>query len=269
MNILEAIFLGFIQGATEFLPISSSGHLLVIPTILGLNTPNSILIAITHQGTLLAVLLYFWRDLFDIAQATLTALFQRQPFATPSARLGWFIAVGSIPAAVAGLGFNDWFDAMFERPSAAAFFLLGTAALLVIGERLLNTTKTIDDMTWPDAIIIGLAQMMALLPGISRSGSTITAALGRGYDRATAARYSFLLGVPAILGAGLLALLDLAEAPNLSQQIPALTASFITSAIVGYACIHWLLQWLRQHSLYPFAIYCTALSLFYWLTQLF
>lgn len=263
MNWLEAILLGFVQGATEFLPVSSSGHLLLVPALFRLPEPNLTLISIAHAGTLLAVLIYFRQDIWHIILGFLRALWQRRPMGTLEARLGWFILVGSLPAAIAGITLESFFDAIFGQPTYAAVFLMVTAALLVLGERAFSGRKGLAEMGWLDAIIIGLAQMFAILPGISRSGSTITAGLARGLDRATAARYSFLLGTPAIAGAGLLALLDLRHAPDLGNQIPLLLLTFATAAIVGYACIHLLLRWLRQRSLYGFAAYCAAFSLVY------
>jgi undecaprenyl-diphosphatase len=175
-------------------------------------------------------------------------------------RLGWYIAVGSIPAAAAGLLFEDWFEAVFGNPTAAAFFLLVTAGLLVMAERLLTAKKGLADMSWGDAIVIGLFQMLALLPGISRSGSTITAGIWRGLDRATAARYSFLLGVPAILGAGLLAAVDIVGSGDVLTSWPIYAATFLAAALTGYACIYFLLTWLKSHSLYLFAAYCAVLG---------
>ena len=260
MSIIEAIFLGILQGATEFLPISSSGHLVLIPAILGLPQPSLTLIAIAHEGTLLAVLIFFRRELWEIIKAVLNGLRQRKPLNSDNARLGWYIAVGSIPAAAAGLLLENYFEEVFGSPTVVAFFLLVTAALLVIAERLLKGNKLLNQMTWLDAIIIGIFQMFALIPGISRSGSTITAGIWRGLDRGTAARYSFLLGVPAILGAGLLSLVKLVESGNFTSQWPALMAAFLAAAIVGYACIYFLLAWLRHHRLYIFAAYCALLG---------
>ncbi|MCI0396429.1 MAG: undecaprenyl-diphosphatase UppP [Chloroflexi bacterium] len=263
MDLFEAIFLGVIQGVTEFLPVSSDGHLLLVPSLLGMAEPDLNLVAFAHVGTLLAILVYFRRDLWQITVAVLDGLRRRQPLATTNARLGWYIAVGSIPAAIVGLLFKDLFEEIFSRPALAAIFLICMAAILVAGERLHSGHKSLEQMNWLDAILIGLAQTLALLPGISRSGMTITTGLGRGLDRPAAARYGFLLGVPAIAGAGLLALLELAQAPDLTGQLPALAATFLASAVVGYACISFLLSWLRRHSLYGFALYCAAFGLFY------
>jgi undecaprenyl-diphosphatase len=263
LDILKAILLGIIQGATEFLPISSSGHLLLVPSLLELDEPDLNVIAIAHLGTLLAVVTYFWTDLWQILLSVLDGLRRRQPLATENSRLGWYILVGTIPAALAGLLLEDFFDQVFGQPIVAAFMLLGTAGLLISGERRYSGDKPLAQMGWLDAIIIGLSQMLALMPGISRSGSTITAGLWRGLERPAAARFSFLLGVPAIAGAGLLAVVELIQSPYLAGQVPALLATFLSAALVGYACIHFLLSWLRQRSLYLFAAYCAAFGLFY------
>jgi undecaprenyl-diphosphatase len=255
MTIIEAILIGFIQGATEFLPISSSGHLVLLPEIFQMTNPDLTLIGLVHAGTLLAVLIYFWRDLWDIVTAVLHDLAQRQPFASSNARLGWFIVVGSIPVALIGLPFAGFFEEVFSSPRAAAGFLLVTAVLLVIGERILSGKKDIRHMTWTDALVIGLFQMVALFPGVSRSGSTIVGGLSRGLDRPTAARYSFLLGIPAILGAGMQAILDIFSTNGSDFSAGVYIAAFITAGVTGYACIHWLLTWVKNHTLYGFAAY--------------
>jgi undecaprenyl-diphosphatase len=260
MSIIEAIILGMLQGATEFLPISSSGHLVLFPAIFGLTQPSLALIAVAHLGTLLAVLLYFRNDLWAIFKSLLDGIRQRDPLRDSNARLGWYIVVGTIPVAIAGLLFESKFESLFGNPTAAAFFLLVTAVFLVIAERLLTGTKLLAEMSWSDSIIIGLFQMLALLPGISRSGSTITAGIWRGLNRASAARYSFLLGVPAIFGAGLVALVEVVGNDSISAQWPLLLAAFIAAAVIGYACIYFLLAWLRNHSLYIFAVYCALLG---------
>ncbi len=265
MSLLEAIILGIIQGATEFLPVSSSGHLAIIPALTSLPTPGLTVSAIAHLGTLLAVLIYFWGDVLSIIAALWRGLLARTPLAQPESRLGWYILVGTIPAALVGLALEDWFEGIFANPNYAAFFLLITAGLLILGEKTLSGAKDLGEMGWLDAIAIGFAQMLALFPGISRSGSAITAGLSRGLNRESAARYSFLLGMPAIAGAGLLSIFDLVDAPDLAQQMPTLCATFATAALVGYACIAFLLNWLKQRSLYPFAIYCVCLSAFYFI----
>lgn len=272
MSIIEAIFIGIVQGATEFLPISSSGHAVLLPALLDMSNPGLSLIAVAHQGTLLAVVVYFFRDLWDILIAVLTGLWHGEPLGTPDARLGWYIALGSVPAAVAGLTLGDFFESIFARPIFAAGFLLVTALLLYVGERLVRRRrqsehKVIRQLGAVDAFLVGVFQMFALFPGISRSGSTITAGLWRGLDRETAARFSFLLGVPAILGAGILELFKL-ETAALNAQLPTFLTAFVAAAISGYLCIHFLLTWLKQHSLYVFVVYCALAGVAYLLLAL-
>jgi undecaprenyl-diphosphatase len=263
LTFFEALILGIIQGATEFLPISSSGHLLLLPSIFGLDEPNLNAIAIAHQGTLLAVLIYFRGDLWRILRAVIGGLRSGKPLADLDSRLGWYIALGSIPAVLAGLFFADAIDTFLAKPVAAALALIVTGLILIAGERLVTGQKSLAGIGWIDALIIGVAQALALVPGISRSGITISAGLGRGLNRETAARYSFLLGVPAIAGAGLLAALDLAGSASASEQIPELLLTFVVAAVVGYACIHFLLNWLRERTLFLFAGYCIAFGLIY------
>lgn len=263
MDVVEAIILGIIQGATEFLPISSSGHLLLIPSLFNLSEPSLNGIAIAHLGTLVAVIIYFRRDLWAIIRAVLIGMRKRELTSSVEARLGWYIAVGSIPAVFFGLLFSDSLNKIFENPTTAAFLLIGTGIILIIGEQLVTGDKAIAKMTWTDAVIIGLAQVLALLPGISRSGVTITAGLGRHLDRSTAARYSFLLGVPAIAGAGLLAVVDVVQSGAAADQAVELLITFAVAAFVGYACIRFLMNWLRSRSLYLFAAYCIAFGFLY------
>lgn len=263
MSILEAIILGIIQGATEFLPVSSSGHSILVPTVLGFDTPGLNAVVVAHLGTMVAVLVYFFDDIKNIVTGVVQGLLKQEPMATPESRLGWFIVVGSIPAAVAGLLLEDWFESVFADPRWAAVFLVGTAVLLVAGEKLRSGEKTLQKMGWSDAIIIGVFQMFALLPGISRSGSTIVGGLIRGLDRAVAARYSFLMSAPIIFGAGALQAVEMLSEGGWQAQLPTLAIVFVTSAIVGYGCIYFLLAWLRKRNLYPFAIYCALFGILF------
>lgn len=263
MSIFEALFIGIIQGISEFLPISSDGHLVLLPAIFGLNQPSLQAISIAHQGTLLAVLLYFYKDIWVIVQAILKSIQNRDLMESSESRMGWYILAGTIPAGTVGLLFKDFFEQQFANPQIAAFCLLGTAVMLVIGEYLRTGIKPLSEMSWLDAMLIGVAQVVAILPGISRSGTTITTGLLRGFNREASTRFSFLLGIPAIFGAGLLALKDLLEEPTAGSQLPALLVAFVTSGVVGYACIHFLLQWVKNRSLIPFALYCAGLAVLY------
>ncbi len=262
MSLLEAILIGIIQGATEFLPISSDGHLVLVPAILGLPQPDLVLIGLVHAGTLLAILAYFWRDIVTILRAVLGGLARRRPFDDANARLGYFMVLGSIPAAIVGLLAMDFFEKQFGSPTVAALGLLVTAAFLIVGERLRRGTKSLDRLTWVDTLIIGSFQVLALLPGVSRSGTTIATGLGRGLDRPTAARFSFLVGLPAIAGAGLLSIIDIFSAQG-SLPLTYYLAAFVTAAVVGYLCITFLLNWVKGHTLYPFAIYCITFGVLF------
>ncbi len=263
---IKAIVLGIVQGATEFIPVSSSGHLVIVPWLLGWEHSGLLFDTVLHWGTLVAIFAVFWRDFVAIITASLLSIVRRS-LADPNARLGWFIVVGSVPAAVTGLMLKDFIESLFASHLAAAGFLLVTAALLAGSELLaarVQQNKLTEQMSWGDAIVIGLAQAIALAPGISRSGSTIAAGLARGMNRAAAARFSFLLGTPAFFGAGLLQFSDaLATDPAmLTAQLPILAVGFVASAISGFITIRFLLSYLRSNTLYVFATYCVGISIF-------
>jgi undecaprenyl-diphosphatase len=265
VNLFQALLLGILQGTTEFLPISSSGHLVLVPWLLNWPASSLAFDAVVHWGTAVAVVAYFWHDWVALVGAAIRSLprtlrrLQTEPsLGSTDARLAWLILLGTIPAALIGYLFDDFFEAMFARPTAAAGFLLVTAALLTTSERIGRREYDVDSLTWLDALLVGLAQALAIFPGISRSGATIAAGLTRRLRRASAARFSFLLATPIILGAGLLKVIDLAEAGGLAAQAPALIAGFVAAGIVGYGCIHFLLRYLEQRQLYPFAVYCAA-----------
>lgn len=264
--------MGIVQGATEFIPVSSSGHLVIVPWLLGWSPSSLLFDTVLHWGTLLSIGVVFWQDFVQIISATLRSIMTRS-LENMYARLGWFIVIGTLPAAVTGLLFKDFFEGLFSSPSAAAFFLLITAALLISSElmmRFAEKVRSLDQMNWLDAILIGLFQAVALAPGISRSGTTIAAGLARGIRREDAARYSFLLGTPAFFGAGLLQFIDALDAPAgaLAAQTPMLVAGFIASAVAGFIAIRFLLAYLRTRSLYPFAVYCILMSIVvFWLAM--
>jgi undecaprenyl-diphosphatase len=264
-EIIKAIVLGLVQGLTEFIPVSSSAHLVIVPWLLGWETQSLLFDTVLHWGTLLAIIAVFWRDLWAILIATLGSL-ARRSLADANARLGWYIVVGSIPAVVAGILFNDFFEALFSSPFAVGFFLLFTAAILAGSEQLAKHEKSKDDLTtmhWRQAILIGLAQAVALAPGISRSGSTMAAGLATGLRRAEAARFSFLLGTPIFFGAALLQLIEAMKVSpsEVTAHVPELLIGMAISAIVGYLAIRILLAYLRNHSLYIFSIYCLIVGL--------
>ncbi|MCC6169447.1 MAG: undecaprenyl-diphosphatase UppP [Caldilineaceae bacterium] len=263
-EIIQAIVLGIVQGATEFIPVSSSGHLVIVPWLLGWPAPSLLFDTMLHWGTLLSIVLVFWRELWAIFVATLRSLVRRS-LADPNARLGWFIVIGSIPAALIGLLFLDFFESLFHSPLAAGYFLFVTAGVLSLSELIARRRAIGEDLTrlsLGQATSIGLAQAVALAPGISRSGSTMAVGLAGGLRRDEAARFSFLLGTPAFFGAGLLQLIDAlsTDAAEVASQAPLLIIGFVVSALAGYLAIRGLLAYLRRHSLYVFAVYCVALG---------
>jgi undecaprenyl-diphosphatase len=263
MTLLQSIILGVIQGLTEFLPISSSGHLVIAPYLFNWHIPAQeafIFDVLVQLGTLLAVIVYFRKDLSIIISSVIRGLVKKQPFSDPSARLGWFLVLATIPAVIFGLLFRNLVEKAFSSPLAAGLFLLGTASLLVIAERVGKRTRQMESIAWLDALLIGLFQVISLLPGISRSASTISGGMVRDLDRPSSARFSFLMSVPVMIGAGTLAMVQLLKQPHFSGQIPTLLAGFITAAVVGYLSIHWLLSYLSKRSLYVFAIYSLVAS---------
>jgi undecaprenyl-diphosphatase len=209
---------------------------------------------------------YFWRDLVRILLAVVNGIRVRQPLGSPEARLGWFILAGSVPAAVVGFLLEDWFEEVFGNPVAAACALFATAALLFVAERIGRRQRVLATMSWWDAIWIGCAQAIAIFPGISRSGATISTGLGRGLERADATRYSFMLGVPAVAGAGAWQLAKLLMADTAGVAPGILAAGFVSAALIGFLAIHALLLFVRRRRLYPFSIYCLLLGIISLLT---
>ncbi len=263
MTFIQSIILGIVQGLTEFLPISSSAHLVLVPYLFNWNFPQEQIFpfdVLVQLGTLVAVILYFWKDLLDILKAFFTGLINKEPFKDPQARLGWFLIIASIPAGILGITIKSLVESVFASPTITALLLFGTAALLVISDLVSKRTRTLEDMTWVDAIWIGAFQGLSLFPGISRSGSTITGGMSRNFDRSSSARFSFLMSIPVMLGAGLVSVKDLADVPNLSSFLPVLAAGFVVAAIVGYLSIHWLLSFIKGHKFWVFAVYCVVFA---------
>lgn len=261
MSLLQVFFLGVLQGATEFLPVSSSGHLVLVPWLLGWDSPGLAFDAVVHWGTAVAVIVYFWQDWVSLVRGAIRSLKETGFFLkNPVSGLAWLILLGTLPAVLAGWLLESFFEGMFARPVAAAGFLLATAALLSISERMGRGKRELHELTWRDALLIGVGQALAILPGISRSGATIAAGLAQGLKREPAAHFSFLLATPIILGAGLRQVTGLIQRGALLARAPALTVGFVTAAVVGFACIHFLLRYLQRRRLYPFAAYCASLA---------
>ena len=253
MSWLEAIVLGLVQGLTEFLPISSSGHVRIVPAFFGWEDPGAAFTAVIQLGTMAAVLVYFRADLLAIARAWLREL--RVPWreASHEAKLGWFIALGTIPISIFGFAFSDQIES-----GARDLYLIGTALILfsfvmLAAEWVGKRQREITDINERDGLFIGFAQALALIPGVSRSGATISAGLLRGFDRTAAARYSFLLSVPAVVLSGLFELRDLGEGDSASAS--ATVIATLMAFASGYAAIAWLLRYLATHTLTVFVAY--------------
>ena len=261
MSVLEAIVLGIVQGLTEFLPISSTGHLRIVPAFLGWEDPGAAFTAVTQLGTMAAVLLYFREDLVRIAFAWWRSVFDRPLRRELDARLGWYIVLGTIPIGIFGVLFKDQIET-----GARDLYLIGVALIvlglvLLLAEKVGTRERAIEQIRTKDGFAIGLAQALALVPGVSRSGATITAGLFMGLDRPAAARFSFLLSVPAVVLSGLLELgTILSENDEDGTGLLALVVATLMAFVSGYAAIAWLLRFLSTHSTVIFVVYRVALG---------
>jgi undecaprenyl-diphosphatase len=259
VSLLEAIVLGIVQGLTEFLPISSTGHLRVVPAFLGWEDPGAAFTAITQLGTMLAVVIYFRADLVRIAGTWLRSLREPRLRSELDARMGWYLIVATIPISIFGLAFEDQIET-----GARDLYLIG-AALIVLGlilllaERVGTRTRGLERVGRRDAIVVGFAQALALVPGVSRSGATITAGLFLGLERETAARFSFLLSIPAVVLSGLFQAVGLVEEPG-STGVVALVVATLFAFLAGYAAIAFLLRFLVTHTTKVFVAYRVVLG---------
>ncbi|MFA6468768.1 MAG: undecaprenyl-diphosphatase UppP [Bacteroidota bacterium] len=263
MDLLQAIILGIIQGLTEFLPISSTGHLRIIPALLGWNDPGAAFTAVIQFGTLVAVLFYFRIDIRTITIAVVKGIVSRKLFYNRDAQMGWMIAAGTVPIVFFGLLLKHQIETSFRSLYIISGSLIVLAVILMIAEAITKKKlargehlKLLNDLTWKDAVVVGIWQSIALIPGSSRSGTTITGGLLAGMSRETAARFSFLLSLPSVFAAGVLELVKEREL-LLSSDIGVanvIVATFV-SGIVGYASIAFLLNYLKNHTTYIFIIY--------------
>jgi undecaprenyl-diphosphatase len=264
MTFFQSLLLGLVQGLTEFIPVSSTAHLILIPWLAGWTfDPNAAFAfdVLLQLGTLAAVVVYFWKDLWNIARGVLNGLAQGRPFESTEARLGWLIVVATIPAVIVGFLFQDFFERLHRNPAIVAAILIGTAGLLFVSEEIGRRTRTLESLNWLDALIIGIAQSFALLPGVSRSAATLSGGLIRDLERPAAARLSFLMSVPVMVAAGIIAVLELIALPNFTAYLPPLVAGMLAAAVVGFISIGWLLTYLARHRLNLFGWYRIAVGL--------
>lgn len=266
------VVLGVVQGLTEFLPISSTAHLKVVPLVLGWGDPGVAVTAVIQLGSIVAVLAYFRRDLAEVAAGVLRASRQGD-WRQPEARLGLAILLGTLPILVAGLAIKrfipDYDHSLLRSLPVIGWVSIGMALLLALAERLGRRRRLLAEVRVRDGLLVGLAQALAVVPGVSRSGSTLTASLFDGWRRADAARFSFLLGIPAITLAGLIELKGALAQPAAGGAIP-LLAGVVTAAVVSWLAIAWLLRFLQQHSTWWFVGYrlLFGLSLLLWAGRL-
>ena len=265
MDILQAIIIGLVQGLTEFLPVSSSAHLIFAQQALGVGDVGLAFDVLLHVGTLVAVFAYFYNDIINMIKGFLLSLidlkegkFISEIKKDPYKKLAWLTILATIPVGVVGVLFNDLVEEMFTGLTIPAFLLLVTGCLLYISQRMNSGRINVQNMSTKEALIMGCGQAIAVLPGLSRSGTTIAAGLFAGLDKEFAAKFSFILSIPAILGAAIFQLKDLSGG---SVEIGVCIAGFIVAAVSGYLAISVLLKIVREKSLDIFAYYCWIVGL--------
>ncbi len=255
MSLLQSFILGLLQGLTEFLPVSSTAHLRIVPALLGWGDPGAALSAVLHLGTLAAVVVYFWRQLVDLAGSFVLFLAGKKPYADSEVRLGWILVVGTLPVGVFGVMFQNQIETSLRSLWVVIGAVVIFALMLAMAEWLGRRQRTLDDLGLRDGLFIGLLQALALIPGASRSGVTLSAGLFVGLNRSDAARVSFLLSVPAIAASGLFELLGLIK-HGFGENNPAeLLLGILTAGVSGYLAIGFLMRLLQKHSTLGFVVY--------------
>lgn len=263
MNSFQALILGIVQGITEFLPISSTAHLRIVPAMLGWSDPGAAYSAIIQLGTTLAVMVFFARDIWMIGRDWVRGIIDRKPFGTFEARLGWYIIAGTLPVVAAGLLLKKFVEGSFRSLYVIAGALIVLALILTAAERLARHARDLKSVTLRDGVVVGLAQAMALVPGSSRSGVTLTAGLFLGLKRDAAARFSFLLSIPATFAAGVYELRHAFHAPEGGPALAAapLIVGTVASFVFGYASIAGLLRFLQTRTTMVFIVYRVLLGI--------
>jgi len=272
MELFAAAVLGVIQGLTEFLPVSSSAHLILVPWLLGWRPEGIAFDVSLHVGTAVAILAYFWKDWLELARESVTGILSGSPLGNRKRMLMWFVVAGTLPAVIVGLLFEQEIEETLRSPLVTVVTLTVFGMFLYLCERRSRLARSLDQFSWGDALWIGLSQALALIPGVSRSGITMSTALLRNADRASAARFSFLLATPVIVGAGVLEtwrLLEIVRTPAaLSAGIPAqdniswavLAIGILFAAVTGFFCIRFFLRYLQTRTFVPFVVYRFVLA---------
>ena len=259
LDLLKAVVLGTLQGLTEFLPISSSAHLRIFPELFGWGDPGAAFTAVVQIGTELAVLIYFREDIWRIGSTWVRSLFQAEYRGHLDARMGWFIIVGSLPIVVLGILLKDLIEQDFRSLWIVGTTLIVFGVVLGLADRFGRNDRPIKKLTLRDAVLMGMAQAMALVPGVSRSGATLSMGRILGYERAAATRFAFLLAIPSVVGAGVFQLSEIPDGDNAYGWGPTIVCT-VVSFVVGYAVIAWLLRWVTTRTYTPFVVYRVALG---------
>jgi len=264
MTIFQAMFLGLIQGLTEYLPVSSSAHLVIAPALLGWQIPKEesfIFDVVVQLGTLLGVLFYFFDPLKNVAYSCCLGIINRDPFHNEDSRLGFLVAIASIPAAILGLLFKEQIASLFTSPKISAMFLVITGLILLLAELFKRPREK--EISKKEALIIGAMQSLALIPGISRSGSTIAAGMFCGLPRDKASKFAFFMAIPVMCGASAIAMKDMLSNEALFEKLlTPLMAGFFTAAVTGFLVIKWFMSYVRERGLWAFALYCLTFGFF-------
>ena len=264
MTFFHAFLLGIIQGLTEFIPVSSTAHLLIGQWLLHLPSNGRMFSfhVIIQLGTVLALLLFFWKDFRLILQDFFGGIWRKKPFETHDAVLGWLLIVATIPALIVGFLLKDILDMLFRNPILlAGIRLMMSAILLAVVEYFGRHERKLESASWMDAFAVGMFQIVSIFPGASRSGSTIAGAIIRGFDRPSAARLAFLMSAPILLAAGAYESIHVIQSDGYAEFLPYLAVGCVTAAVVGWLSIKWLMEFLQKHSLYVFAVYCAIAGL--------
>jgi undecaprenyl-diphosphatase len=260
---IQALIMGLVQGLTEFLPVSSSGHLILVPWFFGWKDPfiDSLAFSVMlHMGTLLALLVYFWRDWLTLIPAGLASIRDRSLAGDPDRKMAWLLVVATIPAVLIGPVLSDTIENAVREPAPVALMLCVGAAILWLAERWGSKLREMGSLTFVGAFGIGVAQVLALVPGISRSGVSIAAGLFQGLNREAAARFSFLMATPVVAGAGVFEALKLVKSTDVKPDSHLIVIGFVAAAISGLLAIRFMLAFLRRQSVYSFVVYRVLLA---------
>jgi undecaprenyl-diphosphatase len=259
VNLLHAILLGLVEGLSEFIPVSSTAHMLIVQKLFNIPSSDAMFafLVLVQIGPLVALIIYFWKDLWSLVIA-----FFARPFSTPQNRLAWYIIIATIPALLAGVLLKNAVEGLFQNPLLeAAIRLFASAILLTLAEWLGKRSRKLESLKWLDALIVGIFQVLAVFPGSSRSGSTISGGMLRNLDRPTATRFAFLMSAPVMLAAGAYESLSVFKTPGFSAILPPLLVGLVVAGVVGWLSIGWLINYVSKHSLLVFAGYCAAVAL--------